>query len=151
MLETCIKVSISENSWCRLFIINKKNLFSTSTIFNRRGRSLPGFFLNQCTTQHKLLPMHARLELSIFRNNRECQRDSFLRLMCMFKLQPFQQNLIPTCNQRRMKFTCERSHYFSKYVIAGHEDGSVSQYDSKVGKPWGSIYPYQDQLIPFAD
>lgn len=25
--------------------------------------------------------MHARLELSIFRNNRECQRDSFLRLM----------------------------------------------------------------------
>lgn len=38
-----------------------------------------------------------------------------------------------------LKITCEESKatvagwsYLSKYIIAGHEDGSVSQYDSKV-------------------
>ena len=42
-------------------------------------------------------------------------------------------------DQRRMTITCDRSKatvagwsYLSKYIIAGHEDGSVSQYDSKV-------------------
>lgn len=44
-------------------------------------------------------------------------------------------------DQRRMTITCDPSKatvagwsYLSKYIIAGHEDGSVSQYDSKVGK-----------------
>ena len=43
-------------------------------------------------------------------------------------------------DQRRMTITCDQSKatvagwsYLSKYIIAGHEDGSVSQYDSKVG------------------
>lgn len=43
-------------------------------------------------------------------------------------------------DQRRMTVTCDQSKatvagwsYLSKYIIAGHEDGSVSQYDSKVG------------------
>lgn len=43
-------------------------------------------------------------------------------------------------DQRRMTITCDQSKatvagwsFLSKYIIAGHEDGSVSQYDSKVG------------------
>lgn len=43
-------------------------------------------------------------------------------------------------DQRTMTITCDQSKatvagwsYLSKYIIAGHEDGSVSQYDSKVG------------------
>ena len=42
-------------------------------------------------------------------------------------------------NERAMTITCEESKatvagfsYLSKYIIAGHEDGSVSQYDAKV-------------------
>ncbi|MCJ1346187.1 translation initiation factor eIF3 subunit [Peltigera leucophlebia] len=44
-------------------------------------------------------------------------------------------------DQRRMTITCDQSKaivagwsYLSKYIIAGHEDGSVSQYDSKTGE-----------------
>lgn len=29
--------------------------------------------------------------------------------------------------------------YLSKYIIAGHEDGSVSQYDAKVANPRSSL------------
>ena len=42
-------------------------------------------------------------------------------------------------NDRALKITCDESKatvagwsYLSKYIIAGHEDGTVSQYDSKV-------------------
>ena len=42
-------------------------------------------------------------------------------------------------NERAMTITCEESKatvagwsYLSKYIIAGHEDGTVSQYDAKV-------------------
>lgn len=43
-------------------------------------------------------------------------------------------------DERVMTISCEESKatvagwsYMSKYIIAGHEDGSVSQYDAKVG------------------
>ena len=43
-------------------------------------------------------------------------------------------------NERAMTITCEESKatvagwsYLAKYIIAGHEDGTVSQYDAKVG------------------
>jgi translation initiation factor 3 subunit I len=46
-------------------------------------------------------------------------------------------------DERTLTITCEESKvtvagwsFLSKYIIAGHEDGSVSQYDAKVG--WGS-------------
>ena len=42
-------------------------------------------------------------------------------------------------DERAMTITCEESKatvagwsYLSKYIIAGHEDGTVSQYDAKV-------------------
>lgn len=42
-------------------------------------------------------------------------------------------------SEPRLRITCEESKatvagwsYLSKYIIAGHEDGSVSQYDAKV-------------------
>lgn len=42
-------------------------------------------------------------------------------------------------DERSLTITCEDSKatvagwsYLSKYIIAGHEDGSVSQYDAKV-------------------
>lgn len=59
-------------------------------------------------------------------------------------------------DQRRMTITCDQSKatvagwsYLSKYIIAGHEDGSVSQYDSKVGNC--AKKPHEHPLIPFAD
>ena len=43
-------------------------------------------------------------------------------------------------NERSLTITCDESKatvagwsFLSKYIIAGHEDGSVSQYDGKVG------------------
>ena len=45
-------------------------------------------------------------------------------------------------DERALTITCDESKatvagwsYLSKYIIAGHEDGSVSQYDAKVRKP----------------
>ena len=42
-------------------------------------------------------------------------------------------------NEKELVITCEESKatvaawsYLSKYIIAGHEDGTVSQYDAKV-------------------
>lgn len=42
-------------------------------------------------------------------------------------------------NERALTITCDESKatvagwsYLSKYIIAGHEDGSISQYDAKV-------------------
>ena len=46
----------------------------------------------------------------------------------------------PQTDQKVMEIECEESKatvagwsYLSKYIIAGHEDGSISQYDGKVG------------------
>jgi WD40 repeat protein len=46
-----------------------------------------------------------------------------------------------------LKITCEESKatvagwsYLSKYIIAGHEDGSVSQYDAKVSSDIAKLY-----------
>ena len=46
-------------------------------------------------------------------------------------------------DERALTITCEESKatvagwsYMSKYIIAGHEDGTVSQYDAKVGLLW---------------
>lgn len=45
----------------------------------------------------------------------------------------------PQKDEKALTITCEDSKatvagwsYMSKYIIAGHEDGSVSQYDAKV-------------------
>ena len=45
-------------------------------------------------------------------------------------------------NERALTITCDESKatvagfsYLSKYIIAGHEDGSVSQYDAQVCQP----------------
>lgn len=58
-------------------------------------------------------------------------------------------NLDPEAEQSDEKvltITCEESKatvagwsYLSKYIIAGHEDGTVSQYDAKVWMPWIDI------------
>lgn len=46
-------------------------------------------------------------------------------------------------DEKSLVITCEDSKatvagwsYLSKYIIAGHEDGTVSQYDAKVGFSW---------------
>jgi translation initiation factor 3 subunit I len=48
-------------------------------------------------------------------------------------------NLTDQAEEPSLKITCEESKatvagwsYLSKYIIAGHEDGSISQYDPKV-------------------
>ena len=45
-------------------------------------------------------------------------------------------------DERALTITCEESKatvagwsYLSRYIIAGHEDGSISQYDAKVTFP----------------
>jgi translation initiation factor 3 subunit I len=50
------------------------------------------------------------------------------------------ENLDDQSEEPDLKITCEESKatvagwgYLGKFIIAGHEDGSVSQYDSKVG------------------
>lgn len=50
-------------------------------------------------------------------------------------------NLDDQTDEPSLKITCHESKatvagwsYLGKYIIAGHEDGSVSQYDAKVGK-----------------
>jgi translation initiation factor 3 subunit I len=52
-------------------------------------------------------------------------------------------NLTDQADEPSLKITCEESKatvagwsHLSKYIIAGHEDGSVSQYDSKVRSCW---------------
>lgn len=80
------------------------------------------FFLNQCTTQHKLHLYHYLCTHASdyqFSEITESVNAIPFYALCMFKLQPFQQNLIPTFNQRRMKFTCEQSHCFYKVRYPG--------------------------------
>ena len=57
-------------------------------------------------------------------------------------------------DERSLTITCDESKatvagwsYLSKYIIAGHEDGSVSQYDAKVCKP----RPYICSNLKFAE
>ncbi|KAI9684506.1 MAG: translation initiation factor eIF3 subunit [Trizodia sp. TS-e1964] len=52
-----------------------------------------------------------------------------------------------------LKITCEESKatvagfsFLSKYIIAGHEDGSVSQYDSKTGEQLLNEQAHEDDL-----
>ena len=42
-----------------------------------------------------------------------------------------ERSLVITCDES--KATVAGWSYLSKYIIAGHEDGSISQYDAKVG------------------
>lgn len=49
------------------------------------------------------------------------------------------EDLSDQTDEQSLKIECERSKatvaawsYLSKYIIAGHEDGTVSQYDAKV-------------------
>ena len=56
-------------------------------------------------------------------------------------------NIVPDVDaeqsdEKELTIVCDESKatvagwsYLSKYIIAGHEDGSVSQYDAKVGPP----------------
>lgn len=58
-------------------------------------------------------------------------------------------------DERVMTISCEESKatvagwsYMSKYIIAGHEDGSVSQYDAKTGEPLDNVQVHElDMLI----
>lgn len=52
-------------------------------------------------------------------------------------------------DEKEITIVCDESKatvagwsYLSKYIIAGHEDGSVSQYDAKVGPPPWLFYFY---------
>jgi translation initiation factor 3 subunit I len=56
-------------------------------------------------------------------------------------------------DERTMTITCEESKatvagwsYLSKYIIAGHEDGRVSQYDGKTGELLDSIEAHEDGM-----
>ena len=44
-----------------------------------------------------------------------------------------ERSLVITCDES--KATVAAWSYLSRYIIAGHEDGSVSQYDAKVSYP----------------
>ena len=53
-------------------------------------------------------------------------------------------------DERALTITCEESKatvagwsYLSRYIIAGHEDGSISQYDAKVTLPTYHLYLFQ--------
>ncbi|KIM93051.1 hypothetical protein OIDMADRAFT_107011 [Oidiodendron maius Zn] len=58
-------------------------------------------------------------------------------------------------DERVMTISCEESKatvagwsYMSKYIIAGHEDGSVSQYDAKTGEALDNVQVHElDMLI----
>jgi translation initiation factor 3 subunit I len=60
-------------------------------------------------------------------------------------------------DEKSLVITCEDSKatvagwsYMSKYIIAGHEDGTVSQYDAKVGF-FGEQDPKEVLTIIFSD
>lgn len=53
----------------------------------------------------------------------------------------------------RLQITCEDSKatvagfsYMNKYIIAGHEDGSVSQYDFKTGEQLENVQVHEDDM-----
>ncbi|RDL37857.1 Eukaryotic translation initiation factor 3 subunit I [Venustampulla echinocandica] len=56
----------------------------------------------------------------------------------------------PQSDERSMTITCEESKatvagwsYLSKYIIAGHEDGSISQYDAKTGEQLDNVQVHE--------
>ncbi|MCJ1362883.1 translation initiation factor eIF3 subunit [Acarospora aff. strigata] len=56
-------------------------------------------------------------------------------------------------DERSLTITCEESKatvagwsYMSKYIIAGHEDGTVSQYDAKTGEQLDSTQAHEPDL-----
>ncbi|KAI9711376.1 MAG: translation initiation factor eIF3 subunit [Candelaria pacifica] len=56
-------------------------------------------------------------------------------------------------SERNLTITCEDSKatvagwsYLSKYILSGHEDGSVSQWDAKTGEMLNTIYPHDADL-----
>ncbi|KAH7407828.1 eukaryotic translation initiation factor 3 subunit I [Cadophora sp. MPI-SDFR-AT-0126] len=56
-------------------------------------------------------------------------------------------------DEKAMVITCEESKatvagwsYLSKYIIAGHEDGSVSQYDAKTGEQLDNVQVHEIDL-----
>ena len=58
-------------------------------------------------------------------------------------------------SERSLTITCDESKatvagwsFLSKYIIAGHEDGSVSQYDGKV---WLCAHSWNDDSLTFVD
>lgn len=69
-------------------------------------------------------------------------------------------NLDPNAEQsdeKVMTITCEEGKatvagwsYMSKYIIAGHEDGTVSQYDGKSGEQIDNV-PVHDVDTPITD
>lgn len=57
----------------------------------------------------------------------------------------------PQKDEKALTITCEDSKatvagwsYMSKYIIAGHEDGSVSQYDAKTGEQLDNVMVHQE-------
>jgi translation initiation factor 3 subunit I len=70
-------------------------------------------------------------------------------------------NLADQTDEPDLKITCEESKatvagwsYLGKYIIAGHEDGSISQYDSKSGEQLENVqaheFDYQINDIQFS-
>lgn len=62
----------------------------------------------------------------------------YLGTIVVYDIQ-YGENLEDQTDEPSLKITCEESKatvagwsYLNKYIIAGHEDGSVSQYDAKV-------------------
>ncbi|EEA19025.1 translation initiation factor eIF3 subunit [Talaromyces marneffei ATCC 18224] len=62
-------------------------------------------------------------------------------------------NLDEQTDEPSLKITCEDSKatvagwsYLSKYIIAGHEDGSVSQYDAKTGEQLENVQAHELDL-----
>ncbi|CZT01809.1 Eukaryotic translation initiation factor 3 subunit I [Rhynchosporium agropyri] len=58
--------------------------------------------------------------------------------------------------ERALVITCEESKatvagwsYMSKYIIAGHEDGSVSQYDAKSGEQLYNVEVHEGEALGF--
>ncbi|KAI9787065.1 MAG: translation initiation factor eIF3 subunit [Peltula sp. TS41687] len=56
-------------------------------------------------------------------------------------------------NEPSLRITCEESKatvagwsYLSKYIIAGHEDGSVSQYDAKTGELLHNVQAHEPDM-----
>ncbi len=60
-------------------------------------------------------------------------------------------------DERALTITCEESKatvagwsYLSRYIIAGHEDGSISQYDAKVTLPTYHLFTFHPIHSPLS-
>lgn len=66
------------------------------------------------------------------------KRMGFLGTIVVYDIR-YGDDLTDQADEQSLKITCEESKatvaawsFLDKYIIAGHEDGSVSQYDAKV-------------------